>query len=169
MASDLPSPDDPQWSSKMRSLITRAHTAAWLVGTGQRLGVEVDSPLLSRQRLSRAERQEIKAIVERQLEYLRSFLKDKGNMSEAAIANRAGLYPGAVSQTYYATRWGDWDIDERLLPGTAQCVTRCKCSISVKDNGDGTGVLTRVMGGTEHHCTECPGLAGDHPVKRRAG
>jgi len=25
----------------------------------------------------------------------------------------------------------------------------------------------REMGGTEAHCSECPPLAGEHPVKRR--
>lgn len=168
MASALPAVDDPKWAEKMRQVITRGHLSAWMLGTAERLGVPPDSPLLSRQRLSRAEREEIKAIVARQIEYLRGFEKDKGAMSEAGISNRASLYPGALSTTYYATRWGDWQIPDQLLPGTAQCITRCKCSISVKDNGDGTGVLTRVMGGVETaHCSECPALAGDHPVKRR--
>jgi len=46
-------------------------------------------------------------------------------------------------------------------------VSNCKCRISVADNGDGTGELTREMGGTEHHCDECPMLVGTYDVKRR--
>lgn len=169
MVEGLPSPDDPKWAEKMRQVITRGHLAAWMSATSERLGVPLDSPLLSRQRLSRAERDEIKGIVEKQLEYLRGFEQARGDMSEQAVRARSELYPGSVSTTYYATRWGDWEIPDTLIPGNQQCVTRCKCSISVKDNGDGTGVLTRTMGGVEtNHCTECPPLAGDHPVTRRA-
>jgi len=151
----------------MRALITRGHTAAWLAGTSERLGVPLDSPLLSRQRLSRAERAEIKALVEKQLEYLRGFNDARSDMSEQAIAARASMYPGAVRSTYYGARWGDWDIPEELLPGMQTCLTRCLCSISISDNGDGTGTLTRKMGGTEHHCDECPPLEGDHEISRR--
>lgn len=167
MASDLPSPDAKDWERQMRSLITRGHLAAWMAGTGERLNVKPDSPLLSRQRLSRAEREEIKRVVERQLEYLRGFLKDKGGMSEAQIGARSDLYPGALKQTYLSARWGDWEIPDSLMPGNQQCITRCRCEAHVKDNGDGTGVWVREMKGTERHCTECPPLAGDHPVKRR--
>ncbi len=167
VAADLPSPDSPGWDAAMRALITRGHTAAWLAGMSERLGVPLDSPLLSRQRLSRAERDEIKVLVERQLQYLKGFIGDKGDMSEQAIANRASLYPGAVKTTWYSARYGDWDIPASLLPGMQQCITRCLCRGHVRDDGDGTGVWVREMGGTEAHCGECPPLAGEHPIKRR--
>lgn len=167
MAEALPPPGAKDWDAQMRQAITRGHLAAWMSGTAERLGVPLDSPLLSRARLSKAERQEIKQVVERQLEYLRGFEKARDDMSEDAIANRSSLYPGALKTTYYGARWGDWEIPEELMPGNQQCITRCLCKIDVRDNGDGTGMLMRSMGGTEHHCTECPPLAGDHPVKRR--
>lgn len=167
MAGALPGPTDPQWERKMLAVITRGHLAAWMAGTGERLKIPVDSPLLSQQRLSRAERAEIKRIVERQLEYLRGFERAKGGMSEAQIGARSDLYPGALKQTYLSARWGDWEIPDHLMPGNQKCLTRCVCMAHVKDNGDGTGVWVRTMGGTEHHCTECPPLAGDHAVKRR--
>lgn len=168
MAGELPDPTDPAWEKKMLSLITRGHLAAWMAGTGERLGVKPNSPLLSRQRLSRAEREEIKRVVEKQLEYLRGFEQARGEMSERAVAARAGMYPGAVKQTYYGARWGDWEIPDELMPGAQVCLTRCLCEIEVRDNEDGTGTLVRRMGGTEHHCDECPPLAGEHPIERRA-
>lgn len=166
VAADLPSPDAPGWEASMRALITRGHTAAWLAGMSERLGVPLDSPLLSRQRLSRAEREEIKALVEKQLQYLKGFLADRADMSEAQIGARSSLYPGAVRATYYGARWGEWDIDPNLIPGNQDCITRCKCTMSVRDNGDGTGVLLREMH-AEAHCASCPPLAGEHPIKRR--
>ena len=166
MVEELPAPDDPRWAEKMRAIITRGHTAAWLSATAERLGVKVDSPVLSRARLSRAERAEIKGIVEKQLAYLKGFEQAKGEMSEAAIQARSDMYPGAVSQTWASARWGDWDIPDTLLPGNQQCLTRCLCEISVADNGDGTGTLTRTLNG-EAHCDDCPPLAGEHEVERR--
>lgn len=169
MASALPAPGARDWEAQMRAVITRGHLAAWMAGAAERLGVPLDSALLSERRLSRAERAEIKRVVAAQLEYLRGFEQARGDMSEAAVAARADLYPGALKATYYGARWGDWEIPDTLMPGNQKCITRCLCRIDVQDNGDGTGTLTRTMGGTEAgHCDECPPLAGDHPIKRRA-
>lgn len=169
MADALPAPNSPAWDRDMRAAITRGHLAAWMSGTAERLGVPLDSPLLSRQRLSKAERTEINRIVSVQLDYLRGFEKSRGDMSEQAIAARAGMYPGALSGTYLSARWGDWDIPDNLIPGNQTCLTRCRCEAHVEDNGDGTGVWVRKLGGSEHSCDECPGLAGEHSVKRREG
>lgn len=157
------------WEKAMQQAITRGHTAAALAGIAERLNIPLDDTLISERRLSRAERQEIKQAVAAQLDYLRGFVADvkAEKLSEKQIRRRADLYAGATRATYYGARWGDWEIPDTLMPGRQKCVSNCRCTISVKDNEDGTGVLTRVMGG-ENHCTECPGLAGDHPVKRRA-
>lgn len=156
------------WEREMRAILTRAHTAAWIAGTAERLGVKPDSPLISQRRLSKAERAEIKAIVGEQLQYLAGFAQARSSLSDAQIAARAAMYAGATRSTYYSARWGDWDIPPELMPGAQQCKANCRCRVSVRDSGDGTGVLTREMGGAEHHCTECPPLVGDHPVKRKA-
>lgn len=155
-------------AADLRRIVTQGHTAAFIAGTAERLGVRADSSLISRQRLSRAERDEINRAIKGQLQYLENFLKERGTLSPQALKARLALWGGATKTTYYAARWGGWDIPQELLPGTAACLGNCRCSISVRDNGDGTGVLTRVMGG-EDHCTACPPLAGDHPVKRRGG
>lgn len=135
-------------------------------GTAERLGVPLDSPLLSRQRLSKAERADIKRVVDKQLDYLKGFEQARGDMSEQAVLARSQMYVGALRPTYYGARWGDYEIPERLMPGNQTCLTNCKCEISITDNDDGTGTLTRTLG-SEKSCDECPGLAGDHAVKRR--
>lgn len=156
-----------QDAADLRKIVTQGHTAAFIAGTAERLGVTPDSALISRQRLSRAERQDIEKAVKGQLQYLENFLKERSTLSPAALRARLALWGGATKTTYYAARWGAWDVPGELMPGMQACKGACLCSVSVKDNGDGTGVLTRTMGGTEHHCKECPPLAGDHPVKRR--
>lgn len=149
----------------MEAALVKGHTAAVLAAAAERAGVKVDSGLFKG--LSKAERADIRQAVQAQLAYLKGFLAAKGDMSEAAIKARALLYAGSIKQTYYTARWGEWEIPDSLMPGNQQCITQCLCSISVKDNDDGTGTLTRVMHGSEHHCTECPPLEGDHEVKRR--
>jgi hypothetical protein len=167
MADALPAPDAPGWDAAMRQAITRGHLAVWMAGTAERLGVPLNSPLLSRARLSRAERAEIKAVGEKQLDYLKGFQEARLDMSEQAIAARSSMYPGALKATYYGARWGEWEIPEGLMPGMQQCLTRCLCKIHVVEGDGEDGTLVREMGGTEHHCEECPDLAGEHPIKRR--
>lgn len=157
------------WEKAMQAALTRGHTAAALAGLAERLGVPLDSALLSERRLSRAERADIKRALKTQFEYLKGFREaiEAGGLSEAQVRARADMYAAAVRLTYQDTRWGDWEIPEDIRPGHQQCMVNCLCRGSVADNGDGTGIYTRSMGGTEQHCSECPPLAGEYPVKRR--
>src|SRR5215216_7040995 len=82
------------WEAAMRQALIRSHTAAYIAGAAERLKVKPNSPLISQQRLSRAERAEISAAVEKQLSYLKGFMGDLGTMSPAQIAARAALYAG---------------------------------------------------------------------------
>lgn len=145
----------------MRKAIATAHAAATYAAIAERTGVMPKG-------LSKAERNDLKARVAEQIKYYDRFAAQAGEMSEAGVAARAQMYAGAVRQTFYEARWGGWDIPDGLMPGNQQCLTNCLCHISIADNGDGTGVLTREMGGTEHHCDECPALVGDHDVQRSA-
>lgn len=168
--SAIPNPGSATWQREMERVIARGHTAAYIAGTAERLGVRPDSDLISYKRLSRAERAELKKAVDVQLQYFAGFVKDLPQMSEAQIAARAQLYSGATQELYHRTRWGDWNVPDTLMPGRQACQASCRCSISIQDNGDGTGVLTRVLGGADvAHCQECPSIAGDHPVRRRGG
>ncbi len=157
------------WEREMRAVLTRGHTAATLAGLAERLGVPLDSALLSERRLSKAERDDIKTVLKAQFGYLDGF-KDEiaaGTLSDAQIRARAEMYGTAARLTYQEARWGDWDIPDELRPGAQICGSNCRCSISVADSGDGTGVLTRTLGGSAH-CTECPDRAGEYPIQRRA-
>lgn len=154
------------WRRQMEVAIRRSQTAAYIAATAERLRV---SPRAITN-LSRIERRELDARITAQLKYLDGFAADlkAGTLTMAQASARAALYSGATRQAYYATRWGDWEIPEQLLPGNQSCVTNCKCRIWVVDDGGGTGTLHRAMGGDEHHCTECPPLAGEYPVRRKA-
>lgn len=166
--SGVPNPGSAMWQREMERIIARGQTAAYIAGMAERLGVKPESRLITPRRLSRAERAELKGAIDVQLRYFAGFVRGLPQMTEAQIMARAQLYSGATQETYYRTRWGDWDVSDTLIPGRQACQASCRCSISIQDNGDGTGVLTRVLGGAEvAHCQECPAIAGDHPVRRR--
>lgn len=158
------------WERDMERAISTAATATYLTAFAERLNLSPDSPLFARNRLSRAERADITRQISGQLAYLRGFVADiqAGKLSPAQIAARANLYAaGTVRTFYYESRYGDWEIPVSLLPGQQECLGSCLCRVQVIDNGDGTGILRREMGGTERHCTECPQLQGDHPIRRK--
>ena len=156
------------WRKEMERIITTQTTAAYITATAQRLGIPADSALISRARLSRAERADIARQVQDQLRFLNGFQAALGTLSPAQVLARARLYATGPRAFYSAMRWAEWEIPDRLLPGRQTCMGNCRCELTgVSDNGDGTGVLTRVMRGSENHCTECPPLAGDHVVRRR--
>lgn len=152
----------PDWAEAER-LIKRGHRAAYLAGLAERLGVPLDSALLSEQRLSRAERKEVDSQIAQQLKYWRAFA-DEGQVNDA----RAAMYGRATRETYSKARWGDWDLPFHPCEGT-ECLTNCRCHWTVDDHGDGTGSATWHLGATERHCTTCPSRASDSPydVRRR--
>lgn len=154
------------WQEAER-LIRRAHRAAYLAGLSERLGVPLDSALLSERRLSRAERKEVDALIEEQLKYLKGF-KDAEGLSEAETNARAAMYGRATRGTYSKARWGDWDLPFYPTEGS-ECMTNCLCHWEVDDHGDGTGSATWHLGATERHCTTCPTRAQNSPysVSRR--
>ena len=118
----------------------------------------------------KAEREALRRAISAQYDYLDRFTAEirAGNLSAAQIAQRAALYGRAVQPFYYQQRSFGWVIPDNILPGLQQCLGNCTCSLSdVVDNDDGTGTITRTLGATERHCTECPGLAGDYIVRRR--
>lgn len=166
-AAALPPPDARDWRRQMERAIAQGHTAAYLAGVGERLGVKPGSALLNQRNLSRAERAEIASAVAKQLQYLDAF--DPAQMSAAQTAARAELYALAVQATYHQARWGDWELPWVPCDGSSECLSRCRCSASVKDNGDGTGTYVWVLGSgeSERHCPTCPSRAGEHPVRRK--
>jgi len=123
------------WERNMQRAITRGHTAATLAGIAERLNIPLDKNLISEKRLSRAEREEIKQAVATQLDYLRGFVDDvrAERLSEKQIRARAASYAGATRGTYLDSRWGDWELDDRMRPGKQTCLNNCRCEISIKE------------------------------------
>ena len=157
------------WEKEMRAILARAHTAAWLAGTAERLGVPLDSPLLSQARLSRAERADITAAVEEQLKYLRGFVDDMDSLSEAQIAARANLYAGATRSTYSKAANADWSLP--FFPGEGtECKTNCGCSWLIdvidEDAGDADATWLRSF---DDSCKTCVDREGGNPYQIREG
>ena len=158
------------WERDMRAILTRGHTAAYLAGLSERLGIPLDKALISERRLSKAERADIKEVVSAQLKYFDGFLDDVEGMSDAQIATRAQLYAGATRATYYESRWGDWELPFVPADGGTPCLGRCRCYADVEDMGKGVGRYNYHLGSSERHCDVCPSRASSSPytVRRRA-
>ncbi len=121
------------FEKEMQAIIARGHAAAWLSGTSERLRIPLDSPLLSQARLSRAERADIKALVQNQLGYLKDFVGAAGDMSPEAVAARAGLYSGAVRGSFWKSAT---EADLPTYPGACEeCLSNCRCSLDIRDDG----------------------------------
>lgn len=151
------------FEAAMTAILVRGHTAAFLAATATALGVSVETL----KGLSKAERADIKAAVAEQTALLATFAATWADQSDMQRAARARLYAGSIKGTYNAARWGQWALTDAMTPGKQRCRGNCQCTTSVADNGDGTGVLTRVAEGGAHTCDECPPLAGDYNVRRR--
>lgn len=133
----------------MRATLASAHTAAYMRGAADRLGIREGSALLKRGNLSRAERAEINAALAKQDAYLRKFVAaiEAGDLSPAQIAARANQYAGSVASTYA----------EALAPGLpfypadggTVCGNNCKCSWQQRGN-DWYWTL-----GPGEHCPDC--------------
>lgn len=157
-------PGSAQWAKAFERALATAHTAAYYAATAERLGVSVGTL----KGLSRAERGDVKRAVGEQVSYLKKFVGDTKDMSEAAIAARAKLYAGSVVATYSQARWGDWALPFYPTQGS-ECMVNCRCSWQVEDNNDGTGSAVWKLSAAEH-CVTCKTRANDSPyqVKRRA-
>lgn len=159
------------WERSMQQAITRGHTAAALAGIAERLNIPLDENLISARRLSRAERQEIKQAVSKQLEYLRGFVDDvrAEKLSPAVIKARADLYGGATRETYSEARW--FGIPLPFMPTQgSECMVNCRCRWDVeKLAGEGNYDAYWRLGQAEQHCTTCPSRAAASPYRIRDG
>lgn len=140
-----------QWLREMERIVTRAHTAAYVAATAERLGV----PLAAVKGLSRVERRELEALVAAQRPYLAGFLRDirAGGLSDAEIRARAALYAGPVRATYSKTRWVG--LPAHPGDGSTECLAWCKCSWVER-----SGEMYWELGAAEH-CPTCERRATD--------
>src|SRR5512138_1479255 len=112
--------------AEMRRAIATAHSAATYAAIKERTGIMPKG-------LSRAERNDLKARVQEQIKYYDRFAEQAGDMSEAAVAARAGMYAGSIRGTFYGARYpglGQYPGD-----GNTKCLTNCLCSLDERDDG----------------------------------
>lgn len=115
----------------IEAILAKAHTAAYLAAVAERSGVTVDSGLFKG--LSKAERADIKAAVKTQLDYLKGYLAERADMSDAAKAARDAMYAGSVRATFNQARYPG--LSQVPGDGQTRCLTNCKCSLDERDDG----------------------------------
>lgn len=133
---------------EMRTAIATAHTAAYYAALKERTGVLPKG-------LSKVERQELKARVSEQLQYYEKFAAVAGDMSEAAVAARAGMYAGAIRGTFYTGRYPG--LKQVPGDGQTQCLTNCKCDLTEDDEGVHWNLSAA------ENCADCEAMAAGGP------
>lgn len=139
----------------MAQAINRAHTAAYIAGTAERLKVNPAAV----KGLSRAERKELQKAVDAQLKYLDGFAADlkAGRLTPAQAQARAALYAGAARGTFYGARYpglGAYPGD-----GGTPCKGNCKCYLEETNEG----IYWRLS--AAEHCSGCVDRAGRSPYR----
>ena len=133
----------------MRRAIATAHSAATYAAIKERTGVMPKG-------LSRAERNDLKARVAEQLKYYDKFAAQAGDMSDAAVASRAGMYAGAVRGTYYGARYPG--LSQYPGDGNTNCLTRCHWELTEEDDGIHWNL-------NAEGCEDCQAMAAGGPYE----
>ena len=139
-------------SRDMRKAIATAHSAATYAAIKERTGIMPKG-------LSRAERNDLKARVAEQFKYYDKFAAQAGDMSDAAVAARAGMYASAVKGTYYGARYPG--LNQYPGDGSTACKVNCKCSLDEREDG-----IHWILNPAEH-CDDCQAMAAGGPYERR--
>lgn len=150
----------PSWRKAMDKELADYHTAAFMLGTAQRLGVKPDSPLISRKRLSNAERADISAAIHAQRGYLSKFeqaVKD-GHLSPAQIRARAASYGDSVRTTESQAATFGADLPFYPGDGSTVCLTHCRCSWQQRADQ-----WYWTLGLVAEHCDDCRRRADHGP------
>lgn len=142
----------------MAQAIQRAHTAAYVAGTAERLKT---TPKAIRG-LSRAERKELQKAVDGQLKYLDGFVSDlrAGRLTMAQANARALLYAGVAQATYGAARYPG--LSAYPGDGSTPCLGNCRCHLEERDGG-----VWWVLSAAEH-CAGCVDRAAGSPYRTEA-
>lgn len=149
-----------QWERAMIRSLSDAHTAAFVAGTAQRLGVSAGSQLVRARALSAAERAEIHAAVAEQRRYLARFAQAvaEGGLTDAQIRARATSYADSIRAT--ESRAATWGADLPFYPadGGTECLTHCRCRWQRR------GALWYwVLDAAAEHCDGCRVRADANP------
>ncbi len=133
----------------MRKAIATAHSAATYAAIKERTGIMPKG-------LSRAERNDLKARVAEQLKYYDRFAAQAGDMSDAAVAARAGMYAGSVRGTYYGARYPG--LSQYPGDGSTACKTNCGCDLSEEEDG-----VHWTLNEALENCDDCQAMAAGSP------
>jgi len=145
------------WRKAMETAIRRSQTAAYIAATAERLGVTPSAV----KGLSRAERTELDARIDAQLQYLDGFVRDlrAGKLTMAQAQARAALYSGATRGAFYATRFQGLPF---CPTEGSECMTNCKC----RWEQQGDQFYWRMA--AVEHCPTCSSRAAGNPYQARA-
>jgi len=146
----------PRWQAAVARELADYHTAAYMLGTSERLRVST----ATLKGLSQAERVDINQAVHAQRAYLDAFARDidAGDLSVATIRARARSYAGSVKATY----WQAVSPGLPFYPGQGcQCGTNCHCSWRQR-----AGAWWWMLGPVStEHCDDCRGRADGSPYE----
>ncbi len=162
-----------EWTTEMRGVIRQTYTDNYVMAHGGR-GTMTPSDWGKVGQLTRA-----------QYEYLQKFGTDLKNgkydadgvASEAAIARRAGMYPGAANEAFAGGMAGSMGLDPSDLPalpgdGSTRCLTNCLCAWSIEYVEEESAYHCFWQLGLAEHCEDCLQRAADwNPlvIEKRGG
>lgn len=148
-----------QWHNAALRELGDYHTAAYLAGAAERLGIREGSALLNTRNLSKAEKSDIRAALAKQTPYLNSLTDalEAGDISDAALLARSQAYAGSIKSTYWHAKTSS---DLPFQPSEdCECSNNCQCSWQERD-GDWWWRLGSVA---TQHCPTCLRRADDSP------
>lgn len=155
-------PGDPgsaAWQKAFEKVIAKAHTAAYYAGLAEKSAGGKARAWLAKfvgnAALSKEQRAELKGTIKAQLDYMKAFAAEAGEMSEAAVANRAGMYAGSVRGTYYGARHPG--LSQYPGDGNTKCLSNCKCFLTEQDDG-----IHWELSAVEN-CQDCIDMAAGSP------
>lgn len=97
-------------------------------------------------------------LVKQQYQYAHDFALDiaSGKLSQAQIAQRAGLYMDSSTQSFERGKGASYGLTlpEHPGDGNAQCKSRCKCRWEIKETDDAWECSWRLNSAAEH-CSSC--------------
>lgn len=149
-----------QWHDQTLQALADYHQAAYLAGTSERLGVQSGGALLSSQRLSRAERQDITRAVVGQAEFLGRFTDriEAGDLSNAQIRARAASYAQSLRTTYSEALTFGADLPFQPADGGTACGIHCRCSWQKRGEA-----WIWTLDPLADHCEDCRARADGNP------
>ncbi len=109
------------WREESKTLLTIAHAAAYMDGTGVR-------------ELSAVGRQYVNSLLANELVYFDAFVDAivSDDLDEATVQRRLTMYTDKLAATNAAGRYAIWQLPAQPRDGRTQCLSNCGCSWRVE-------------------------------------